>query len=59
VNTVMDRIQPKCGTFRVALENNGSKARIKKNAGKGGPRNWVHAQTRPMTKGVKWRIFNP
>lgn len=58
IDEIMDIVQPKLNDLKLATENNGSVVRIANNGGSGGPRNWVHLQSRPLS-GQPWRIFNP
>jgi hypothetical protein len=59
VDQVLDIVQPKLMGLQLSAENNGSIDRIAKNGGSGGPRNWIHLQSRPLSGSVPWRIFNP
>lgn len=59
IDQILDIIEPKCEELEFALENNGSYERIKSKGGQGGPRNWVHLQSRPLKIEPIWRIFNP
>lgn len=60
IDQILDILQPKCESLSIALENNGTVDRILANGGSADKaRNWIHLQTRPLTKEPIYRIFNP